>query len=85
MTKSDKLLQIVTSDTKKVYKVDIGYSMRTFLIFEYTFGTQLCQKVHIFSNMDNNYGNKHEIRFNFRLFAIRHIQFGEISALIITD
>ena len=39
-------------------------TMPTFLIFEYTFGTHLRQKVHILSTMENSYRYKHEIRFN---------------------
>ena len=33
----------ICSATKKVRKVDIRYAMRSFLIFEYTFGTHLSQ------------------------------------------
>ena len=65
------------SVTKKVRKVDIGYAMRTFLIFEYTFGTHLSQKVHISSTMDNYYGYEHEIRLYYRLLEISHVQLGE--------
>ena len=65
------------SATKKVRKVDIRYAMRTFLIFEYTFGTHLSQKVHISSTMDNYYGYEHEIRLDYRLLEISHVQLGE--------
>ena len=71
-----------SSATKKVRKVDIRYAMRTFLIFEYTFGTHLSQKVHISSIMDNYYRYKHENRLGCRLLAIRHIQLGKTSTLI---
>ena len=75
-----------TSDRRQCYqkvrKVDIRYAMRTFLILQYTFGTHLSLKVHIFSTTDNYHRYKHEIRFDCRLLATRHIQLGETSALI---